>query len=462
MTGIVSQGIGSGLDVSGLVNQLVAAEGQPAQQRLVVKETQFQGRLSAYGSLKSALESFKSSIEKLDTDESLASRTITVSNEEAATATVEASAAPASYTIDIVGQAQAARLTSGAFATAQSTVGTGTLTLTVGDASFDVTVADDANTLADVRDAINNADDNTGVQASIINAEGGSYLVLSGENTGASNTIAISQADGDGGLASLVYDPAAPSNPLTLSQVATDAEATVNGFTVFSATNTFDAVIDGVSFTALQETDGDTFTLAVANDTASVSSAVFAFVNAYNSLADITANLSSFDPDSQIAGPLQGDSALRTVSNALRRELSENTSTANPLFDTLSEIGISLDEDGQLQVDSEVLDGVLEDDFRAIGELFGGESGYGARLTTVIDAYVDSDGILTSRTEGLESNIEALEGEREALAERLERLETRLLRQFNGLDSLLSQLNLTSNFLATQLANIPTPGGNNN
>ncbi len=68
---------------------------------------------------------------------------------------------------------------------------------------------------------------------------------------------------------------------------------------------------------------------------------------------------------------------------------------------------------------------------------------------------VRADGILESRSTGLQSQIDDLGDQREALNERLVSLETRLLRQFNALDSLLAQLSSTSNFLAQQLGNLP-------
>ncbi len=460
MVGIVSTGIGSGLDVNGLVQQLVAAEGQPVQQRLAIKESQFQSKLSAYGSLKSALSTFKTAVEKLQDAETFGARTIASSNEDAIDVSVEANAVPARYDVEIVSTAVAERLTSGAFATADTTVGTGTLTISVGGAAFDVEIGVDSNTVSGIADAINASSENTGVQATVINADGGSYLVVSGDETGAQNTITITESGG-GGLATIAYDPVNGINGLSLSEAAADAEATVNSFTVFSPTNVFDEVVSGVSFTALQATE-EPLTLTVENDRGGVKSALQAFVSAYNTLVATSENLSAFDAETKIAGALQGDSTLRAVSNLLRRELSENTDSADPLLDTLSEIGVSLDEDGKLALDGDRVDTLTLENFGAVSELFGGDDGYSARLINVLDAYIGSDGILQTRTDGIESSIRGLEQQNEALNNRLASLEVRLLRQFNGLDSLLSQLNLTSSFLAANLTNVPTPGRNNN
>lgn len=462
MVGIVSSGIGSGLDIQGLVQQLVAAEGQPVEQRLALREIQFQGRLSAYGSLTSALDTFKSSLETLTKPETISARTIKSSNEDAVALTVDETAVAATYEVDILNEATVQRLTSGGFASTNATLGTGTLTLSIGSDSFDVEIDAAVSTLSGIRDAINAADENTGIQATIINADDGSYLVLSGTKTGEDNTITVTQADGDGGLSVLEYDPANEVNGLSETQPAQNAAAIVNDFNVFSETNDFDAVIDGVSFSILEATEGETFTITVENDTSGVKSALDRLVSGYNAFVDTATNLAAFDPDTKIAGALQGDSALRGVTSQLRQELSAATDGANSLFDTLNEIGITVDEDGKLEIDNDKLGSILENDFRDVESLFAGETGYTARLTTIIDNYTGTGGIIKSRTEGIESSIEGITGQRESLALRLEVLEARLFRQFNGLDSLLGQLNTTSSFLSAQLANLPTPGRNNN
>src|SRR5690606_39326982 len=103
--------------------------------------------------------------------------------------------------------AQAHKLTSGEFANHDAVVGTGAMTVTVGASTFTVDITDENSTLAGIRDAINNAGDNPGVSATIVNAEAGSHLILTADDTGSEHTLTITQADGDGGLSVLEYDP---------------------------------------------------------------------------------------------------------------------------------------------------------------------------------------------------------------------------------------------------------------
>lgn len=461
MVGIISSGIGSGLDIQGLVQQLVAAEGQTSSQRLLIREANFQSELSALGSLKSALDELKTAAERLGEGEVTATRTASSSDDELLTVNADTSAASGEYDIEILSLATNARLTSGVFAGSDTAVGTGTLTLSLGSEAFSVSIDSENNSLAAIRDAINAANDNTGIEASIINADGGAVIILSGTDTGDDAAISISQTGGDGGLAALTFDPAAGSNPLTQSQAAEDASIRVNGLDVSSATNTFTDVIDGVTLIALQGSTGQTVQVGVSNDTQAVKGALATFTVAYNAFVDTINQLSSFDPESNEAGPLQGDSTLRSAVNLLRRELSTTTASSDSALDTLTEIGISLDENGKLITDEAQLDAVLQDNFRAIQNLFGADDGYVSRITSVIDSFTGSDGVIETRTDGLQSSIDGIALQNEALNQRLVSLEARLLRQFNGLDSLLAQLNNTSNFLAAQLANVPTPGGSN-
>jgi len=328
----------------------------------------------------------------------------------------------------------------------------------VGALSFDVEITEENNTLAGIRDAINDAVDNAGVSATIVNADAGSYLILSGTKTGASREVSVSQAGGDGGLAALTYDAAAGTGPLTQSQAAQDAQVRIDGFDVFSETNTVTGAIDGVSIDLLDAAPGETNDAVIEYDVAAVRSTITDFVESYNELVDTVGSLTSFNQETQQGGPLLGDATLRGLEAQLRREFSTPAGNSQSPFGTLAEIGVSLQIDGKLAVDDTRLDGALGTNFQDVGRLFAAGDGFAVRLFDRVDRALSDEGAIETRTEGLNNRIERIEEQRESLNQRLEALETRLLRQFNALDSLVSQLNNTSSFLAQQLANLPTPG----
>lgn len=461
MASITSTGIGSGLDVSSLVQQLVAAEGQPTEVRIARKEARYQAELSALGSVKSSLADFKSQLDKMSELDSLLARSATVDTEELLGVSVDETALPGTYDVEVVQLAQAQRLQSAAFTGTDAVVGTGTLTISVGAESFSLTIDDGNNTLAGIQDAINNAVDNKGVSATVVNADTGSYLFLSGDNTGADQSIRVTQTGGDGGLSGLEYDPDNMLAALTETVAASDALVRINGFDVTSDNNSVVGAIDGVTLDLLVAGEGSTSRVVIENDEEAVKSQVQAFVDAYNELLTTFDKQTAYDSETETAGPLLGDAGVRGVRDQLRRELSIGVEDIEATFGSLLDIGISSDVDGKLEVDSARLDEVLDVEFAKLGQLFAASDGYAVRLADIVDSYIDdTEGVLTRKVEGIEGSIEDLADQRDALSLRLESLEARLLRQFNALDALVGELNTTSNFLTQQLAQLPTPGKN--
>lgn len=456
MATITSSGIGSGLDLAGLAQQLVAAERQPVEFRIARQEARVQSQLSAFGSLKSALSAFNDQLEKMNTLGSLLTRKASSADESLLTVSVSSSALPASYAVEVLQLAQAQKLESGSFAAADTVVGTGTLSIAIDGDSFNLTLDSSNNTLEGIRDAINDALDNKGVSATIVNADTGSFLILTGENTGSSQSMIITQSGGDGGLSALEYDPPNMLNSLTESMQALDASIEIDGFSVTSDTNTVVGAIEGVTLNLVAADVGVTTRITVENDQAAVTAQINAFVTSYNQLIDTFNSLTKFDADAESGAALLGDSSIRNVRSQLRQVMGVGVTDISATFSTLHEIGIETETSGKLEIDSDKLDGFLTTEFSKIGQLFANSDGFALRLGAVVDAYLDEDdGIIVTRTDGLDISIKDFVKQREALDRRMELLETRLLRQFNALDSLVARLTTTSNFLTLQLQNLP-------
>ena len=307
MASITSTGIGSGLDIAGLVKQLVAAEGQPTDLRLSRKEASAQAKLSAFGSLKSALADFRDTLETMKDLTSFLKRKAASSDDSVFTVSVDETALPADYSIEVVQLAQAQKLTSGAFTDADTVVGTGTLTIVVGAESFNIEATDENNTLAGIRDAINAALDNSAVAATIVNADAGSHIILSGLNSGVSNSITVTQSGGDGGLSALEYDPGNGLNALTETLAAQDSIVRIDGFEIAADSNSIANAVDGVTIELLAEAPGVTEALVVENDEAAVRETLDKFVETYNTLIDTLDQLTKFDVETESAAPLVGD-----------------------------------------------------------------------------------------------------------------------------------------------------------
>jgi len=456
---ITAGGIGSGLDIEGLVSQLVAAEGQPALFRIDTKEARLQADLSAFGSLKSALSTFQDSVAALNDLDAFQARKATSSNTELFGASADSTAVAGTYSVEITQLAQAAKMRSGdgEFTASTDVVGTGTLDLTLGADTFQITIDDSNKTLEGIRDSINAATDNPGITASIINVDGGTQLVLSSDQVGSANTIdvvAVETLPNDGsGLALLA------TASLSVVDAAQDAKIKVDGQTATRDSNSFSDVIAGVTFNLTKAEPATIETLTIALDTGSVKGKVNTFVTAYNSLADTMKSLAAFDADTGAAGALQGDATLRSVQSQIRQTLT--TAVSGLDTGTLAEIGVTTDETGHLKVDSEQLDSVLSSDFTSISQLFASENGLANTLDTLLDNYIGTTGSLNTRTEGLQTRIDLISDDRERLDRRLSALDARYRAQFTAMDVLVGQLQALGGYLTQQLANLPKPNSVN-
>lgn len=390
MASITSAGLGSGLDITGLVTKLVAAEGDPATQRLNTQEAQFQARLSGLGTLKGALSDFQGTVQGLESLSAFQAVTATSSNTAVFTASAAATAGGGNHSIMVTRLAQGQKLASTAFTDTTSAVGTGVLTFQLGTfsggvftpnaakATQTVTIGADDSSLQGIRDAVNKA--NIGVTASIVNDGTGNRLVFSSTDTGAANSIKLTVSDNDGnnldnsGLSKLAYDPtAAPGAGKNLSEsiAALDAQLTVDGLPITSASNTVTGAIEGVTLNLLSApATGNSGTLTVATDKASMSSAVGKFVSKYNSLMKSISSLSGYDANTKQAGVLLGDSAVLSITSGLRRIIGGAVPGLSGQYTSLSQLGITTQSDGTLALDSTKLQAALDADPSAVARVF--------------------------------------------------------------------------------------------
>jgi flagellar hook-associated protein 2 len=455
MGAIISSGVGSGLDVAGLVQKLVEAEGGPKTLQLNKEEAKVQAKLSALGSLRSALSTFRDSVAKLKDIDKFQGRLATLSADDFLAATAASSAVPGSYAIEVQQLATTHKLQSGPFAAATTVVGTGTLRIVTAGQNFDIEISSASNTLAGIAAAINGSAAGQNVVATVITGAVDARLTITSKTSGAAGAMTITQSGGDGGLAGLVYPHSGTG--LTQLQEALDARVRIDGVLATSATNTVSGAIAGVDL-SLTEVNalGETTELTVGYDRDGARRSVEDFVKSYNSLVDSLKSLTSFNIETRQGGPLFGDGGVRNIVDQLRRQLGSNITGLSGELDSLAKLGISAQVDGKLSMESTDLDAALAADFDAVGELFATDDvGLAVKLDALLEPYLETQGVFDSRTASLKSSIESINDRREALTTRLTALQARYTKQFNALDSLLAQLQGTSNFLNQQLSQLP-------
>jgi flagellar hook-associated protein 2 len=455
MATITSSGAVSGLNTADLVSQLVAAERAPYEQRFAKTDTKLTTQFTALSKLKASMATFQSALTELKTPAGFQQRKVSVSDDTGFTATATASAAPGSYDVEVVKLAKAAQLSSSPFVGGAATViGSGTLELSMGSSSFTVTVSPEKNTLADVRDAINASANNVGVRATLIKTADGTRLMLSGAATGDTNAVTVRASGGDGGLAQLAHDPPGTSN-LQVVTPASDAVIRVANYEIRSADNSISDAIDGVTLTLKKEDVGTTASLTIATDDAAIEGKVKNFVSAYNALAQTMTSLRSYDPATKAAGPLLGDSMLRGIESQVRRALSDAVSGGSGRYTTLASLGITTNDKNQLTLDSAKFAAAMKADPLAASQLFSASNGIATRLDKVLGDHLAKGGDIEARDLGVANSRKRLDQQKQALETRMAVITQRYQKQFTALDSMLTQMQSTSTYLAKSL----TPPG---
>lgn len=452
-----SLGIGSGLNLGSLLDKLAQSE----QQRLLPlksREISYTTKLSAYGQLQGALGQLKAAAAALG--ESPLYHGVTVSTASAAfSATASSESIPGRYQIAVTQLAAAQSLVSQGVVSTTDAIGSGgTITLELGDGagnvsqSVTVTIGSEQSTLAGIRDAINAAD--IGISAAIVN-DGSSMpyrLTLSSQASGTDSQISVQVNDASGTQLSdlLSYDSQAGTGNLQETVVAANAELAINGIAISSQSNVVAGAIQGVTLT-LSKTTSQPETLVAARDNGSIKSALEEFVSAYNNLQSIKDNLTAYNGPDANNGVLLGDHAARTVDNQLRRAL--NTPVAGGDYFGLAQIGISIQRDGTMAIDSAKLDKALSANLSGVQTLMtgtGAVQGLSQILTGTIKGLAGDNGVLGIASDGLEASIDNVHERMQDMQERIDASIARYRAQFIQLDSIMAQLNSTQSYLTRQ------------
>jgi flagellar hook-associated protein 2 len=434
-------GIGSGLDVNSIVDQLVALERRPIA-LLDTAKSKLTSQISSVGLLQSHLGNLQSAAAQLAKTSFWAKNTATSSDGAAVSVTAQASAVPARYTIEVTSLATSQSLSSGLIA-APTDVGTGTLTITRGGDPVNITVGPGATTLAALRDKINAAE--AGVTASIVQDGAGSRLVLAGTDTGAANAVTVSVANATGSLATLTYP-----GSLTQNRPAADAVFTVNNLPLTSPTNSLENVVDGLDLTLSQSTTAPV-TVTVSTDTAALRKGVNDFITAYNSVNSFLSTQTKYDEGSKVAGPLQGDQTAVSLQSRLRG-LAGQASSASATFTRLSDLGIALQRDGSLKIEDDAKLTAALADPAEMAKAFGtAGTGLAQGFKALADSMLGVQGVLTTRAEGLRASVKRNERDKVRMEDRVARTQERLLKQYQALDARMGQLTGLSTYVSQQM-----------
>ncbi|WP_313324260.1 flagellar filament capping protein FliD [Stutzerimonas nitrititolerans] len=462
MAGIT--GIGSGMDIDGIVGALVTAEKAPKEAQLTRLETANTTKISALGTLRTALSSFQTALKDLNDIKLFENRSAKSSNTDLLTATAGKTAQSGTYSVKVEQLATGSKTATKALEGDFTTSAAGTLTVKVGSGEGINVDIEKGASLTQVKDALNAALKDSGVSANLLTdpSTGKTRLVMSSSNTGAGKDVSISASDG---LKAFVIDTentidaedddaAGKSGVLERAQ---NAKFSIDGLALESATNKVEGAIPDVTLDLVAADKEKTITVKVAQDQDGVTANIKKFVTAYNNLINTTNSLTRVtkvgDDGIPLTGGLVGDSSVRSILSGIQNEL-VSVGGADGVR-VLSDLGITTQKDGTLAIDDKKLKTALESNFDAVGSFFTGEVGLMSRLNNRVDGFNQTGGILAQRVSGLEATSADIKAQREKLALRVESLTARLYSQFNAMDTMVAQLSNTSSWLETTLSSLP-------
>ncbi len=440
-------GLGSGINVSNVVSEMISADSAPVT-LMENEETTLENKSSALQTIMTDLSNFQSSVNALnDLSGAFSSLAVTSSNSSVVTATAASGATTGTHTVVVTNLATASTYYTSEFASGSTTLPTsGSFDLQVGTGdvqTIPVDSADNTNTLSGLASYINNLD--MGVTANVITDANGARLALVSDTSGTAGDLAISN-DSSG----LGFTEAAGSGQ--------DASLTVDGIPISSSSNTVQGVIPGVTLSLAGAAPSSTVTLSVSADTSNISSAINSFVSNYNTLIqDINSQLTC-NASTGTAGTLLGDSSLEMVQQTILQDAAYSIS-GNSGYTSLASLGITMNDDGTLTVDSGKLSNALSSNFAAVQNLFQSTSptGFAANFANDLSNLTSTTaGPLNAESNSISQNLADLKSQVSDFQANLTQTQQQLTDQYSAVNATLQELPMLLSEVNTQLDSLKT------
>lgn len=392
---------GQGIDVASTVQQLVSAARAPEQNWQNEQQQILQGE-GVVSEINSGLATLLSDVNNLqDAGGALQSVVATSGNDSVVTATATAGTALGAHVVVVDHLSSTASYYSGeAGLKSTDSLGTGSFGLTVGGATQ--TVQLNNQNLTQLAKSINAMTVNgqpLGVTASVITDSVGAHLVIVANNSGAAGAFTV---DGTN----------APNLGLAVGSSGKDASATIDGIPVYSANNTISGAIPGVTLQLQSAAPGQEVQIQTQADTQGATQAINDFVNSYNAIMQaLNAQFAVTQSSSgaTTTNPLESDSTTRMVQQQLQGFMTQ-TYGSDSTYNTLGSLGISMNDDGTLSVNSTQLSTALNSDYSGVVNFFQGTSGFATGLSTQLTQLTSpTKGAFNLDLQGMQSTYSSLQ-----------------------------------------------------
>lgn len=418
-------GVGSGLDLQGLLSKLMAVEQTPIT-TLQSKVSKIDTQISLYGTIQSKLSALQSAADVISFPSSLNAVSATPADTGIATSSATFVAQEGTYNVNITELASAQKTVSQGYPVG-TTFGGGTLSITFASDAIQHDIAISAgDKISDIASKVNAA--NIGIKASVISGTDGDHLVLTGANSGADNAFTFSSSQ-------ITEDPA-------LKVIAKDAAATIDGISISSSTNTFSGQINGLTINAVAK--GQT-TITVKTDNTTVVDAVQSFVDAYNAVVSEIKKDTAYDSTNKTSQPLTGDSIARSILNSLNSvRTTMPSSLSGSSIQSLSAFGVTVQQDGTLSLNSSKLTNALNS---STNDTLAAINAFGQAFSNKVSDLLGTNGVVTNRVSGLTATRTRYENNISDLEIRVAMIQKQYEQQFSKLDQLVTSYSTTSSYL---------------
>ncbi|WP_017939014.1 flagellar filament capping protein FliD [Zestomonas thermotolerans] len=420
--------------VQQMATQLASYDVQAAQAKAQRNQTSYQSQLDAVTKLDSALKTFKSAASGLKSNGSLLVNSATFSKEGMATASVSPTALSGSYQFFVKQLASAHQQALNGLKDSDLT-GSGSLTLTQNGESFTVNM-DGITSLADLAKAINAAEDNTGVKATLVRSNGEVSLVLASEKSGKVNEISLSSTNA---AVQSAWDGSQPLSPARDAEVYLGGEG---GMKLTNSSNTFEDIITGVSltFTQVHQSGEAPLTVSIDKDQKATQDKANTFINAFNTLMSTFDTLTASGSEDSRRGALAGDSSVRSIESMLNQLI--RTSFGGK---SLVDFGISADRSGKLTIDSTRFEKAIAADPEGFDKLFSGKGNLLETLDKNLAVYTNStNGVLKNRKESLNSMLKRIDEQFDTIQKQYDMYYSRYLKQYTNLMQTMATMEQTA------------------
>jgi flagellar hook-associated protein 2 len=372
------------------------------------------------------------------------------SNANVVTATALNGSATAAHSITVTNLATTSSAFTDPVATSATVFGDGTLTIQVGAdpltaKSITINSTNKNDTMDTLAQAINNTP-NIGVTASVVTDANGARLSIVSNTSGLPGNLTITSTPAGG-------SPALPAIHAAVAGI--NANLFVDSIPIASTSNTVASAIQGVTLNLLAPSS-TAVTVSVGPDSTSGATAIGNFVNAYNKVVgDFNAQF-AFDPTTNQQGPLAADSTLGLAQSQILAAAAFST-TGNGAINSLGDMGLTMNNDGTLSINSGTLATALQGNFASVQNFFSSltAGSFGSNVTKNLNSITDPiTGSIALDLNGLTNTQRSLTQQISDFQLQLLGTEQQLTHQFNQVNVTLQELPLLLNQVKLQLSSL--------